>query len=52
MPSKAAEMRRQLGLPADFAALRFDDELAVSDRVWAPVEPGPALVPRLEPLPG
>jgi methionyl-tRNA synthetase len=52
MPSKAAEMRRQLGLPADFAALRFDDELAVSDREWAQVEPGPALFPRLEPLPG
>jgi methionyl-tRNA synthetase len=53
MPGKAAEMRDQLGLPADFATLRYDIELGVHERRWSHVHPGPALFPRLEtPRPG
>jgi methionyl-tRNA synthetase len=51
MPTKAAEMRRQLGLGSDFAALRFDSELRVQDRAWSRIEPGTPLFPRLEPQP-
>ena len=49
MPSKAEEMRRQLGLAADFAGLRYADELHLGPRVWQRVQPGAALFPRLEP---
>ena len=49
MPAKAVEMRRQLGLPADFAQLRFDTELVIQDRAWERVQPAGALFPRLEP---
>src|SRR5206468_11102438 len=52
MPSKAKEMRRQLGLPADFSELRLDEELAVHDRPWSRVQPGSPLFPRLEPPSG
>jgi methionyl-tRNA synthetase len=48
MPGKAVEMRTQLGLPADFATLRFDAELVAQDRPWRRVQPGGALFPRLE----
>ncbi len=48
MPTKAVEIRRQLGLPADFAALRYADELRLDGRPWSRVEPGPGLFPRLE----
>jgi methionyl-tRNA synthetase len=48
MPTKAEEMRRQLGLPADFRVLRYDDELVVRDREWSHVQPGSPLFPRIE----
>jgi methionyl-tRNA synthetase len=48
MPSKAAEMRRQLGLPDDFAAIRYDDELRIGAQEWPRVQPGGGLFPRLE----
>jgi methionyl-tRNA synthetase len=49
MPSKAVEMRRQLGLPADFGVIRFDSELTARDTSeWKTVAPGGALFPRLE----
>jgi methionyl-tRNA synthetase len=49
MPTKAAEMRRQLGLPDDFTRLRYDSEFAPQDRDWPRVQPAGALFPRLEP---
>jgi methionyl-tRNA synthetase len=48
MPTKAVEMRRQLGLPADFSRLRYDPEMRLEDREWRRVEPGTGLFPRLE----
>ncbi|UCE02038.1 MAG: methionine--tRNA ligase [Candidatus Latescibacterota bacterium] len=48
MPGKAVEMRRQLGLPDDFSALRYEDELRIEARAWARVQPGSGLFPRLE----
>jgi methionyl-tRNA synthetase len=48
MPAKAAEMRRQLGLPDDFSRLRYTSELVLEPRPWSRVHPGPALFPRLE----
>jgi methionyl-tRNA synthetase len=51
MPSKAVEMRRQLGLSEDFSALRYDTELVLEDRDWTQVSPGAGLFPRLETAP-
>ncbi len=51
MPAKAVEMRHQLGLPADFARLRYEGELALAPRDWSRVHPGPGLFPRLEAKP-
>ena len=48
MPSKAVEMRQQLGLPADFSQLFYDSELRLEDREWQQVQPGSSLFPRLE----
>jgi methionyl-tRNA synthetase len=48
MPTKAVEMRRQLGLPADFATLRWASELEPGNVAWTRVEPGPPLFPRLD----
>jgi len=48
MPTKAVEMRRQLGLPDDFSTLRFETELVVSHSPWTRVQPGPPLFPRLD----
>jgi methionyl-tRNA synthetase len=48
MPGKAAEMRRQLGLPVDFRQLRYDDELVIRDVGWDHVQPGSALFPKIE----
>ena len=48
MPTKSVEMRRQLGLPADFGVLRYADELRLDARPWHRVEPGAGLCPRLE----
>jgi methionyl-tRNA synthetase len=48
MPTKAMEMRRQLGLPDDFSRLRYEEELAVQDRRWERIAPGAPLFPRLE----
>ena len=48
MPSKAAAMRQQLGLPADVAALRFAHEFGAPPTTWEQVAPGPGLFPRLE----
>jgi methionyl-tRNA synthetase len=51
MPTKAVEMRRQLGLPDDFAMIRYDSEITIADRDWPRVHPGPPLFPRLEVAP-
>jgi methionyl-tRNA synthetase len=51
MPAKAEEMRRQLGLAADFRTILYDDELELRDLEWPRVEPGAPLFPRLEPAP-
>jgi methionyl-tRNA synthetase len=49
MPTKAVEMRRQLGLGADFGAIRYDSELTARDIPdWKSVAPGGVLFPRLE----
>ncbi len=48
MPTKAVEMRRQLGLPDDFSAIRFASEIVIGDRDWPRVQPGTPLFPRLE----
>jgi methionyl-tRNA synthetase len=48
MPTKAVEMRRQLGLPDDFATLRLDAELVTGAVAWSRIQPGPPLFPRLE----
>jgi methionyl-tRNA synthetase len=48
MPAKAAEMRRQLGLPDDFTRLGYDTELVRADRLWSRVQPGAPLFPRIE----
>ena len=48
MPNKAKEMRQQLGLPDDFALLRYDSELVLEDRTWEKINPGSGLFPRLE----
>jgi len=51
MPTKAVEMRTQLGLPADFAQLRYDQELRVQDRNWVRTQVPTPLFPRLEAAP-
>ena len=48
MPTKAVEMRRQLGLPDDFSTLRFETELVPSHSPWTRIQPGPPLFPRLD----
>ena len=48
MPTKAVEMRVQLGLSNDFSTLRYADELRLEARDWHRVVPGTGLFPRLE----
>jgi methionyl-tRNA synthetase len=48
MPKKAIEMRQQLGLPSDPAALRYETELSAEAREWTRVNAASALFPRLE----
>jgi methionyl-tRNA synthetase len=48
MPTKAVEMRRQLGLPDDFATLRLEAELVSGAVAWSRIQPRPPLFPRLE----
>ena len=48
MPTKAAEMRRQLGLPDDVGRLLYAEEFRGPPRTWLRVAPGSSLFPRLE----
>ena len=48
MPAKAAEMRRQLGLPDDVGRLLYAEEFRGPPRTWERVAPGSSLFPRLE----
>ena len=48
MPTKAAAMREQLGLPTDVAALRIDEATRPGDPDWKTVGSGAVLFPRFD----
>lgn len=48
MPTKAAAMREQLGLPTDVAALRMDEATRPGDPDWKTVASGAVLFPRFD----
>ncbi|MDH3198149.1 MAG: methionine--tRNA ligase, partial [Candidatus Krumholzibacteria bacterium] len=48
MPEKARQMREQLELPADFAAIRLDEAAAPGEAAWRRVGAPEVLFPKLE----
>jgi methionyl-tRNA synthetase len=48
MPEKARQMREQLALPADFAAIRLDEAAAPGEATWRRVGKPEVLFPKLE----